>query len=289
MLKKYLIAQMMLKIIFLCSIKTIGVYMPATLKYFVLITGFIFSTPLCAASIYTSYDMRTMLNTPHPFLSKKQSTPFLGGANNEIYQNKLKLTQPFKIKKTVIPKPNSQKPIVIQKAKEKTTSETLSDNYMGTQQWDFISKLSGGLLWHDQGPFSRQKESGADLHIEVRFVSPEFLDLIWSPSPHVGANINSNGDTSQFFTGVSYEWDFWSTWFAGFSLGAAVHTGNKSEDDPDRKDLGCRLLFRESIDIGYHLNDHHDISIMLDHISNAKICSTNEGLENLGIRYSYRF
>ena len=26
-----------------------------------------------------------------------------------------------------------------------------------------------------------------------------------------------------------------------------------------------------------------------DHISNAKLCSTNEGLETFGIRYGYRF
>ena len=90
---------------------------------------------------------------------------------------------------------------------------------------------------HDEGPFSRRKETGADLHLELRFVSPKLLDFMWSPEPHIGANINSSGDTSQFFSGVSYEWDFWSKQaFAGFSLGFAVHNGNKDEDDPDRKD-----------------------------------------------------
>ena len=29
--------------------------------------------------------------------------------------------------------------------------------------------------------------------------------------------------------------------------------------------------------------------MLLAHLSNAKFCDTNEGLENVGVRYGYRF
>ena len=69
-----------------------------------------------------------------------------------------------------------------------------------------LSEISIGALLHDEGPFSNTKEDGYDAHIELRFASPSFLDIIWSPEPHIGANSNSEGDTSQVFFGLSYEW-----------------------------------------------------------------------------------
>ena len=49
------------------------------------------------------------------------------------------------------------------------------------------------------------------------------------------------------------------------------------------------MLFRESLDLGYRVLGPHSIMFHFDHISNAKLCSTNEGLETFGIRYGYRF
>lgn len=152
-----------------------------------------------------------------------------------------------------------------------------------------ISEISIGALIHDEGPFSNSKEDGYDGHIEIRFASPKFLDLIWSPEPHIGANINSEGDTSQVFAGLSYEWNLWKGLFAGLSVGGAYHDGETDSGAADKKDLGCHLLFRESFTLGWQLTEHHKIAAIFDHISNAKICDYNEGLENIGLRYSYRF
>ena len=49
------------------------------------------------------------------------------------------------------------------------------------------------------------------------------------------------------------------------------------------------MLFRESASFGYILAERHGISVFLDHVSNANICDKNEGLENFGLRYGYRF
>lgn len=152
-----------------------------------------------------------------------------------------------------------------------------------------LSEVRVGFLVHDQGPFSRNEESGFDGNFELLFVSPTVLDVIWAPRPHVGFSVNSDGDTSQVYAGLSWEWSFWGHWFGGFSLGGSLHDGETRSDRADRKDLGCHLLFRESVELGYRFGGRHAISAFLDHISNANICDHNEGLENFGIRYGYRF
>jgi lipid A 3-O-deacylase len=154
---------------------------------------------------------------------------------------------------------------------------------------DIISEIRLGALVHDEGPFSRNEEDGFDLNLEVLFVSPKFLHIVWAPRPHLGANINSGSDTSQVYMGLSWEWSFWGNWFAGFSFGGSVHDGKLETLQTDRKELGCRLLFRESIDVGYRFGGRHGVSGFLDHISNANLCDRNEGLENYGIRYGYKF
>ena len=154
---------------------------------------------------------------------------------------------------------------------------------------EFLSEVRFGGLAHDQGAFSSNKEDGVDINVEVLFVSPDFLDGIGSPRPHAGLTLNSSGDTSQAYLGLSWEWDFWDGAFAGFSLGGAVHDGETTNAPLDKKELGCSVLFRESIDFGYRLDENNALMVHLDHISNAKLCDTNEGLENIGIRYGYRF
>ena len=159
----------------------------------------------------------------------------------------------------------------------------------GAGLWGVISEIRLGALVHDEGPFTRNEEDGYDGNLEVLFVSPDFLDIVWGPRPHLGVTVNSSGDTSQAYMGLSWEWSFWDNWFAGFSLGGAVHDGKLETLRTDRKELGCRVLFRESVELGYRFGGGHGISGFLDHISNASICDHNEGLENFGIRYGYLF
>lgn len=156
-----------------------------------------------------------------------------------------------------------------------------------------LSEVRAGALLHDFGPFSHRKESGYDANLELLFVSPDILDLIWSPRPHIGGSFNSDGDTNQGYFGLTWEWEFlenrMGAWFAGFSFGGAVHDGHLDDDEPESKQLGCHLLFRESVTGGFRFAEHHGVMLHFDHISNAKICSTNEGLEGFGVRYGYKF
>ncbi len=152
-----------------------------------------------------------------------------------------------------------------------------------------LSEVRFGVLKHDFGPFSSSEEDGIDVNFELLFASPGILELIWSPRPHLGVTINTDDDTDQAYFGLSWEFDVWRNLFVGLSFGGAVHNGETETDRSDKKELGCKLLFRESLELGYRFGGRHAITAFLDHVSNANLCDKNEGLENLGVRYGYRF
>ena len=152
-----------------------------------------------------------------------------------------------------------------------------------------VSEIRLGILMHDVGPFSSSEESGTDANFEVLFNSPEFLEKIRAPRPHLGLALNSDGDTNQAYFGLTWEFDLWPKLFLGMSLGGSFHDGQTKTDRIDKKELGCKLLFRESLEFGYRFGGRHAITAYLDHLSNANLCDKNEGLENVGLRYGYRF
>lgn len=232
----------------------------------------------------STYDLTVLLDEPYPLES--QVRPRTAGVTpvppGQIYA-------PARI-----PPPMTPRRPAARAAPQPRVAQgvlTSGDGSIGARRWfgDIVSELRIGALIHDEGPFSRNKEDGYDGNLELLFVSPDFLKAVWSPRPHFGVTVNSAGDTHQAYLGLSWEWTFWRGAFAGFSLGGAVHTGKLETTATDRKELGCRLLFRESIELGYRFGGKHAITAFLDHISNANICVQNEGLENMGIRYGYLF
>ena len=153
----------------------------------------------------------------------------------------------------------------------------------------FLSEIRFGVLAHDYGPFSRNKEDGYDLNAEFLFASPAIFDVIWAPRPHVGITRNSEGRTSTTYAGLTWDWRFWQDYFFEFAWGASRHNGNTTQENVEFKDLGCKTLFREALELGYRMGKHHALSLHFSHISNAKLCDKNEGLETFGLRYGYRF
>jgi len=73
-------------------------------------------------------------------------------------------------------------------------------------------------------------------------------------------------------------------------LGITVHNGETDNDAvTDKNQLGSPILLRLSFESGRVFKQHHLISIMFDHVSNAYLADPNKGLDTLGIRYGYRF
>ncbi|UCG07106.1 MAG: acyloxyacyl hydrolase, partial [Desulfobacterales bacterium] len=77
--------------------------------------------------------------------------------------------------------------------------------------------------------------------------------------------------------------------FIDIGLGLAAHDGKLETSDDDKKELGSRILFRIPVEIGLLFREHHGVSIMFDHVSNAYLADPNDGLDTIGLRYSYRF
>ncbi len=67
-----------------------------------------------------------------------------------------------------------------------------------------IDEVKLGLLAHDIGFLTHHAEHGADVNIEMLFTPPDLLAIIGSPRPHIGADINTAGATSDPYAGLTW-------------------------------------------------------------------------------------
>jgi lipid A 3-O-deacylase len=158
-----------------------------------------------------------------------------------------------------------------------------------------LDEVKVGVLAHDVAFGGHHKEDGYDINGEALFVSPDMLDWAFAPRPHVGLSINTDGKTDQAYAGLT--WTVFgdkgiisstSRAFVNVSLGGAVHDGwLATSENSGHKQLGSRFLFRESFEAGYWVFDHTNVSVFLDHISNAGLASHNDGLTNIGLRLGF--
>ncbi len=159
-----------------------------------------------------------------------------------------------------------------------------------------LSELRLGALKHAVSPGHRAKEHGMDGNVEALFHSPDWLAWAWSPRPHLGIVANGSKRATDFlYGGLTWEWMFWDALFVDLGLGLSVHDGMidnskiTGKDRRDRREFGCRPLFRESLEFGYRFLERHSVSLMWEHHSHGSLCSEeNEGIDNAGIRYGYR-
>jgi lipid A 3-O-deacylase len=153
-----------------------------------------------------------------------------------------------------------------------------------------VSEIRGGVYDHDVSFWSFHRESGTDINGELLFVSPSFLEVLWSPRPHLGATVNTEGNTSHAYAGLTWELPVFSTgFFVDGNLGLSVNNGRRDTDDPDRKSLGSPVLFRLGAAVGYNLTEKVNVSLQFEHMSNAYLANENEGMDNFGLRLGYRF
>lgn len=159
----------------------------------------------------------------------------------------------------------------------------------GGEKSGFITELRGGVMRHDTGAFSDTKEDGVDLNAEILFFDLGWLGDTIDLRPHIGGTVNLAGDTNQAYAGMTATVPIFQWGFFDLSFGGAYHDGETNAGRGDKKDLGCSVLFRESVSLGGYVGAHHSLSLFADHISNANLCDKNEGLETVGMRYGYRF
>lgn len=171
----------------------------------------------------------------------------------------------------------------------------IGNGFAGSMQKDGQFKF--GVLKHDVGLFSSDRQEGIDLNLEYQFPTPDVLRFIGSPRPHVGTVLATHSDSiHQFYTGLSWNYNFLGNVFVSGHLGGVVHTADTLKDpgptvvrDPSDRYLGCRVLYRLAAGLGYQVTDDFNVELYADHISNANLCDNNQGLENAGIRFGYSF
>jgi lipid A 3-O-deacylase len=152
-----------------------------------------------------------------------------------------------------------------------------------------LSELRVGIMHHDTAVFGHHKEEDVDVNFEALFFAPDFLRILFSPRPHLGVTYAPDDHTtSQVYFGLTWQYFFWGRAYVEGSFGGSYNDGSK-DGSTTEKALGCHLLFRESVSLGYVFERRHALMATLDHISNGNLCDANDGLDTVGIRYGYRF
>lgn len=159
-----------------------------------------------------------------------------------------------------------------------------------------VDEIKFGVLAHDIALFDEHVENGADINFEALFTSPDFLGLIGSPRPHLGGAVNTAGNTSAGYFGLTWGitllenlWTSGDGIFADGSLGGALQNGYTNSAPPGRKTLGSTALFRESVELGYRMTPALSVSAFVDHMSNANLAAHNAGLTDAGVRFGFKF
>jgi len=163
-------------------------------------------------------------------------------------------------------------------------------------QLKVVDEVKLGALAHDLGFLGHHLEKGVDVNLEMLFTPPDILSVIGSPRPHIGADINTAGNTSDGYFGLTWGimliqslFGAGDGVFANGSLGGAIHDGHINTSPPSEKRLGSRILFRESAELGYQIDPRFNVSAILSHISNANMGVHNAGITSAGARLGVKF
>ena len=150
-----------------------------------------------------------------------------------------------------------------------------------------IDETRIGIVEPVDGP-PGDKYGPPNVSVEVLFgrFGPEYqssvLNHFLRPRLDIGTSISTDGDTSEFYAGLT--WDVFLTrrLFLEGSAGGALHTG-------DDREGGCTANFRESGSVGVMLSERWDMLATVDHMSNANLCDENRGLADVGIRFGRKW
>jgi hypothetical protein len=153
-----------------------------------------------------------------------------------------------------------------------------------------LDEMRIGALVHSIEPSNA--EDGVDLNLELLFrrtatkYNDPFLDFVFRPRIHLGTSINLAGDTSQLYAGLTWDMKLAPRLSLEVSFGGALHDGPTGDNTPDS--YGCALNFRESVSVGYALDERWTVYGTFAHMSNAGLCDQNTGISSVGLRLGYK-
>lgn len=123
-----------------------------------------------------------------------------------------------------------------------------SEDIPGVLMSSFFDEFRFGVQYNDLRVDGRRKETGVNLNAEILFRRPniycdnQLLLFLFNPRLHIGASLNTSGDTSQAYAGLTYDYRLTNNLFVEASFGGVIHDGNlKNSAVPGAvRPLGCR-------------------------------------------------
>ncbi|WP_052732121.1 acyloxyacyl hydrolase [Devosia geojensis] len=156
-----------------------------------------------------------------------------------------------------------------------------------------FDEIRGGLYAHsiDEGSFDASRIEDANVELLFSIPSLDEVTLLGQLRPHIGATINLGGLESMLYAGMSWTVPLGDTpIFVEAAFGGAVHNGELEGAEYPMRDLGCRVLFHESLSLGVNITEQASIMATVEHASHGSICEgDNRGLTNLGVRVGWKF
>lgn len=147
-----------------------------------------------------------------------------------------------------------------------------------------------GVLSYDTGLFSTHDYNGVVINGEVLFPSPGFLSWLGSPRPQVGFNATFASHPVHFiYAGLNWEFHLAARLYLSANVGGAITTAGNLKNPLGYKALGSRALFHLGLGLGYDITPHATVQLYADHFSNANLAHPNDGAEDAGVRFGYRF
>ena len=160
-----------------------------------------------------------------------------------------------------------------------------------------LYEVKQGVLAHDRGWFGTNREGfGPDYNFELMFNSPNFLKKVGAPKPIIGLTQTSTGGSSLYYGGITWDWNISQNWFLTGTTGIAWTNGlsklpQGQVPTGDRKiQFGSKWLHRGAVELGWNFYGNDTISLMFSHVSHGSMLDEkNQGMDEFGIRYGYRF
>ncbi|MBS9719262.1 acyloxyacyl hydrolase [Tianweitania sp. BSSL-BM11] len=166
--------------------------------------------------------------------------------------------------------------------------------FLGGIQFDknadkYEVRLGGGA--YDAGPFTPESFDGGVVNGEFLFPSFDVLKPIGSPRPYIGTDIAISDDPIHvLYAGLNWQAYLTQRFYLGFSLGGSVNTDSKrTNDEGSERDLGSNILFHLQATAGVDITEKLGAEVFLNHISNANLGPSNDGLESTGVRLTWKF
>lgn len=160
-------------------------------------------------------------------------------------------------------------------------------------------ELRLGVAKHDIS----DRESGFDIEAQYVFgTPPSVTGRNWGLRPYIVAASNTDGNINFYGAGLQPEIAFNQNWFAEFQVGVVGHDGRVDLPPPyepearqhvldTERTYGCEALFHLAPAVGRRLGERSSLAFYWEHLSHGQIfCDgKNEGLDNFGLKYGYRF